>query len=654
MLEIQIPVTPFPSLQRCPKKLDPKLYAEQKTSVAVLVILSKNRPTFPPICLIRDYFGLSGVFGFSIVFHKRQAREVVVNRHPLPSFTEQCRVSISHQLHSNATVASFFFFGFAGEPRVRRSPTCVPNSQIAGRRPILEPFLDLVLRQITSIGFAASAFLDSLSDEGIRERCEFHTAVHSLLSGMPDFLSFVFDPGSSSFWLVRMPTFAVLTGDRLVQEYEDYDDYEEDGGEQEEEYEEEEEEDDPKPSKEQLEFLEYRQRRKERLRKEKMKKEGPSASQDKKKLPYDNYGSFFGPSKPVIAQRVIQESKSLLENQHLATRVLQSQYKNQKSSPSTSMGSRPVVRDKIPKGINMVNHKVQKLKDTRDYSFLFSDDAELPASAKQPPSRNTSAPTSETRPAKMPLPSKQASGSNGRIPHNVRDDRRPSSMNGQTNSRPGATKLSSTTKSNSMLAADKRLLHSTNRNGPGQHAMTNGLQQKKPLAIMGRKTSQVAKISTPVMSKPLAAKIPSPALKHNVQQRKDVGNPNKYNSAPKKPVASIKPQMNKPPKQISSAVKSLDQKPKKKPRRPFSDDEDDGGGIAIDMIRKMFRYNPNHYAGQDDDDSDMEANFDEIMKEEKRSAKIARKEDEEQQRLIEEEERREEMRKMARKRKLSH
>lgn len=32
-----------------------------------------------------------------------------------------------------------------------------------------------------------------------------------------------------------------------------------------------------------------------------------------------SYGSFFGPSQPVIAQRVIQESKSLLENQHLAS-----------------------------------------------------------------------------------------------------------------------------------------------------------------------------------------------------------------------------------------------------------------------------------------------------------------------------------------------
>lgn len=32
----------------------------------------------------------------------------------------------------------------------------------------------------------------------------------------------------------------------------------------------------------------------------------------------------------------------------------------------------------------------------------------------------------------------------------------------------------------------------------------------------------------------------------------------------------------------------------------------------------FFSYNPNRFAGWDEDDSDMEANFDEIMKEEKR------------------------------------
>lgn len=35
-----------------------------------------------------------------------------------------------------------------------------------------------------------------------------------------------------------------------------------------------------------------------------------------------------------------------------------------------------------------VKGKSQKLKDTRDYSFLLSDDAELPAPSKAPPPRD--------------------------------------------------------------------------------------------------------------------------------------------------------------------------------------------------------------------------------------------------------------------------
>lgn len=38
--------------------------------------------------------------------------------------------------------------------------------------------------------------------------------------------------------------------------------------------------------------------------------------------------------------------------------------------------------------------KVQKLRDTRDYSFLMSDDAEFPASSKEYTPRNVPVPTS--------------------------------------------------------------------------------------------------------------------------------------------------------------------------------------------------------------------------------------------------------------------
>ncbi|KAG2306505.1 hypothetical protein Bca52824_026253 [Brassica carinata] len=54
----------------------------------------------------------------------------------------------------------------------------------------------------------------------------------------------------------------------------------------------------------------------------------------------------------------------------------------------------------------------------------------------------------------------------------------------------------------------------------------------------------------------------------------------------------------------------------------------------------------NRYAGRDYDDQDMEAGFDDIMKKERRSARIARKENEMEAKLIAEEEERERQRKL--------
>lgn len=41
--------------------------------------------------------------------------------------------------------------------------------------------------------------------------------------------------------------------------------------------------------------------------------------------------------------------------------------------------------------------KVEMLKNTRDYSFLLTDDAEVPASSKSPPLRNVLTPKSGVR-----------------------------------------------------------------------------------------------------------------------------------------------------------------------------------------------------------------------------------------------------------------
>uniref|UniRef100_A0A2P2LET3 Uncharacterized protein MANES_12G120000 n=1 Tax=Rhizophora mucronata TaxID=61149 RepID=A0A2P2LET3_RHIMU len=182
-------------------------------------------------------------------------------------------------------------------------------------------------------------------------------------------------------------------------EVEDYDEYEDYGEEQEEEEEgeyEHEDEVERKPSAEELKYLQLRERIKERIRQKHQKQSDSShnKSQDKKtKLPSNNYGSFFGSSQPVVAQRVIEESKSLLENQHLAFQVSNSHDARKKTS-STASGPKTGVSQKLPKVKNELQLKVQKLKDTRDYSFLLSDDAEPPAPTKEPTPRNGFTPRS--------------------------------------------------------------------------------------------------------------------------------------------------------------------------------------------------------------------------------------------------------------------
>ncbi|KAJ6989780.1 hypothetical protein NC653_018320 [Populus alba x Populus x berolinensis] len=438
------------------------------------------------------------------------------------------------------------------------------------------------------------------------------------------------------------------------QEDEYYDEYEEEGEEQvEEEYEEEEER---KPTVEEVEYLELRERIKEQIRKKMRKESGSSLSksQEKKKPPSDNYGSFFGPSQPVISQRVIQESKSIIENQHLALRVPNAQHTNKKSSSSTATGLKNRVHGLVPKVKNEVKTKVQKLKDTRDYSFLLTDDAELPAPTKEPAPRNVSAPNSEARSAQVPQKIKQASSNSGRNIHGIREERKPVFRNGQMHPKVGSQKPSSANKPDATSINSRRQLGSNNGTGPGRPAGPKFLPSKTPASIMQKKASSpsVKKI-LPAMHKSLPSNPSKSSIpKQHWEQRKGLQEPNKARPIPKQPLSSLKSQIHKPIKQVSSHASLQDNRPKKKPVRPFpdagSDDED-----AFSMLRKLIG-NKNRGNFDDDDDSDMEANFDDIMKEERRSARIAREEDEEQLRLIEEEERRERERKLAKKRKLGH
>ncbi|KAJ6930292.1 hypothetical protein NC652_013969 [Populus alba x Populus x berolinensis] len=378
-----------------------------------------------------------------------------------------------------------------------------------------------------------------------------------------------------------------------------------------------------------------------------------------------SYGSFFGPSQPVIAQRVIQESKSLLENQHLALRVSNSQHANKRSSSSSATGSKNGGHRHVPKLKNELKSKVQKLKDTRDYSFLLTDDAELPAPPKEPACQSFSALNSgscnfslvfadvqEAGSAQVQQKSKQPSSNSGRNIHGSHEERKPAFRNGQMHSKVGLQKPTSANKPDATLMNSKRQLGSNNGAGPGRPAGSKCLPSKTPVSTMQKKAlAPSAKKILPAVHKPLPSKPSVP--KQQWEQRKGSQEPNKAKMIPKQPLASPKPQINKPVKQVSSHVSLLDNRLNSKPVRPFPDECSDDDMDAFKMLRKMIG-NKHHGYYDDDDDSNMEANFDDIMKEEKRSARIAREEDEEQLRLIEEEERQERKRKLAKKRKLSH
>lgn len=445
---------------------------------------------------------------------------------------------------------------------------------------------------------------------------------------------------------------------------EDLDEYEEEGEEADEDQYEEEEKEAPKPTKEEVEYLELRQKLKESFRKQLKKDTGSghnSYQEKRKKLPYDNYGSFFGPSQPVIAQRVIQESKSLLETQHLASLVTNSHHNNKKNSTSTNAGSRPREQGHRPKVINELKVKAQKLKNTRDYSFLLSDDAEFPAPRKEPPPRKAPVPNSESRSVQLPqksipLKSKPPLSNTGRQVPSIREERKPVSMNGQIQAKAGSQKLGSASKPNLMSVDSRKQLGTNNGAGPGRPVGPKSLPSKMPVASAEKKASAPgARSSMSGLHKAPPSKLHPSIPRQNLDQKRQFQDSNKGKMMPKQRVDSSRPQINKPLKQMSSHSTLSDHRPKKKPVRRYSDDEDDDeDGKAISMIRRMFGYNPNKYAGRDDDDdSDMEANFDDILKEERRSSRIAREEDERELRLIEEEEERERLRKLAKKRKLS-
>ncbi|KAM1243760.1 hypothetical protein ACFX2G_035976 [Malus domestica] len=301
---------------------------------------------------------------------------------------------------------------------------------------------------------------------------------------------------------------------------------------------------------EQFDFLQLRQQLKERIR---MKKSEGSAvahgcsvnsttDDNKKKLTFDNFGSFFGPSERVMAKRVHEEMKDFVpELKQLASRVLNSG-DNAKTAANSLVISTAL--------------KCKNLKESRDYSFLQSDGAEIPKPLK------------------------------GGEPEEV----------GKTKHSSAKSEPSSTNQC-SMKPMPKQ------KKSVSKHPIKYRLKEERPEDVIGKASS---------------AKSESSSTKQGLKQIKQSVEPKSTAKPMPKPKKSISKN------QVKDRVK---------------------GEQSVDVssvIQEIFRHNHKRPRADDDgDDLAMVSSFDDILKEERKSAKIAREEDERERLLLEREEKQE-------------
>lgn len=475
-------------------------------------------------------------------------------------------------------------------------------------------------------------------------------------------------------------------------EEEEEEEYEGEDDEEPRQYEKSESDEDPVAVRERQEYLERREKLKElerrKLRqklKQKLSDQTLLEKDSNKKLPYDDgYGSFFGPSEIVVARRVIVETRARNEANCIAAKVSNLDRKRV-SEPELDTKS----EDKEPtpqKFVDETKTKAQKLKEIRDYSFLFSENAEIPVpdkgSTSDPKSGTKSIPGKQTtgknstgalkKPAisskpvyssketkGMVKPSRQMSARTGSLAISPRP-----SLNGSSNPKnqagnPGSGLGRSVIQSNGSL-------RNQGSNGakavtPGSNGVKGGnsdiVKRKEPLlngSKLGKDQQRLSNSQPTNMQKTVPIKAPSQTFQ--VEQRKppvmakSLSKPVQKLDTKVPPKLAPKPAPRPPPKllpkpQVKPAKASLSRescydRPNK--RRPLEDDYDDleDEGNVSSIIRQMFGYNPNKYRNMDDDDDrGMEVGFSAIQDEELRSARIAKEEDERELALIEAEER---------------
>ncbi|KAG2652885.1 histone H3.v1-like [Panicum virgatum] len=353
----------------------------------------------------------------------------------------------------------------------------------------------------------------------------------------------------------------------------------------------------------------------------------------------DGYGTFFGPSKPVLARRVIEEgcSSFMKERKNVSSRKCAQLVS--KVQPGT------VENLQKPKFVSEEKRKVDALRENRDYSSLFSDDADTAQPTKeQSDNRTALVPKSESHvhggvmhSAGMGTPS---SGQPARLSSKYN-----ASFQARVHGNAGSLGKDSLARRKRMIAAGTNGSNLPNiKKTPGLNPSSNN--RKMQPSVQSKKQQQPASQGQRVQQQ-----LQSPRLQGNGHRLSLKGRPDgsvQRQRIGQNGLAQIHGGLKSEKKRLDPGSKLM--VPRPMDRRAVKRKSDDGGGKYSLMIRKIFKYDPNKFEPEDDD-SDMETDFAGIEKEERRSAALARKEDQEQQLLIEEEERRE---RMMKKKKLAH
>ncbi|GMY38910.1 protein SPT2 homolog isoform X2 [Fagus crenata] len=380
-----------------------------------------------------------------------------------------------------------------------------------------------------------------------------------------------------------------------------------------------------KSSKDELEYLELRRRLKEGIR-EDMKKEMGSAlgyTQQKEKLPHDNFGFFFGPSQPAISQRVIEESKKSPKFQQLASRVT--------TLPNVCMGISLLCVEKNPL-ISTVSRtksdliglalkaerqalKAKKLKYYQDFSSFFSDDEELTSlPTKEPQLRKVSVSNLEAQSAQLLSKSKQTRNMPSKKASDNIIEKKQASV---------VRQLKAGAHPNKVYPALK--LSSLKQQAPEGH----NASLLKSQSITRQKLEEGNKFCQLKKAKVLRDKLHS-SLPHQTPHR-CTASTEKFQSFQKEKEFCERTKAKVMPKKPKSSLEN-------QIKHPMQDHSDDDSVDISSMCRRLFRRNPRKQMwNDDDDDGDMVSSFDDIQKEDRRSAKIGREEDRRESLLINEE-----------------